>query len=58
MAALAHVPLPRLTDGEHPLVAVLDIFAPGATGTYRGAEREQEDDDAAASVPQRAPVAV
>ncbi|WP_282796118.1 hypothetical protein [Streptomyces sp. CC224B] len=47
MTAVVPVPLPPVEDGEHPLVAVLGIFAPGAagvTGTAGGAERQRADD--------------
>ncbi|MEH6374636.1 hypothetical protein V7793_09920 [Streptomyces sp. KLMMK] len=44
MTATVHTLPPSLADEEHPLVAVLNIFAPGITDTLGSAEREGEDD--------------
>ncbi|MFE5870762.1 hypothetical protein ACFQ6V_19240 [Streptomyces roseifaciens] len=44
MTVTMHTPPPPLVDEEHPLVAVLNIFAPGITDTLGSTEREEEDD--------------
>ncbi|MEU1816567.1 hypothetical protein ABZ543_15395 [Streptomyces roseifaciens] len=45
MTATMHTLPPSPADEEHPLVAVLNIFAPGITDTLESAESEREGED-------------
>ncbi|MCX4959766.1 hypothetical protein [Streptomyces virginiae] len=44
MATPVNTRPPALAEAEHPLVAVLNIFAPGIANGLGGTERETEDD--------------